>query len=141
MFWTMIESTVALTAICLPTIKKIVSLSQLGKSLGLSSLFSRVYAGYRSTKLTKGSNGTVSEMTNTDLELGERTSQSSRAGLTHEKDFGYQVSEKTGKEEELTGMRIYKAQEVTVICAQCTQCRYKDTKEEPKDWFKDSEAQ
>lgn len=37
-FWTMVESTIALIAVCLPAVRKAVAKSALGKALGIASL-------------------------------------------------------------------------------------------------------
>jgi hypothetical protein len=68
MFWTMIETNIALIAICLPTFRKLISITAVGKTLGLSSVASRFYAAYRSTGSGKSSHGVDSRLT--DIELG-----------------------------------------------------------------------
>ena len=55
MFVTMIETTVAIIAICLPAIRKIVSLLTFSKLFGISSL-GRYYANFRSSNNRSRSN-------------------------------------------------------------------------------------
>jgi hypothetical protein len=55
MFVTMIETTVAIIAICLPAIRKIVSLMTFSKFFGISSL-GRYYANFRSSNNRSRSN-------------------------------------------------------------------------------------
>jgi hypothetical protein len=48
-FWTMIETTIALIAVCLPAVRRIVLSSALGRSLGFGSV-SRLYRSMKSSK-------------------------------------------------------------------------------------------
>lgn len=59
-FWTMIECTVALIAVCLPAIRKAVARSTVGRALGLATL-SRVLRSMGSSKGTRKDDSAVSK--------------------------------------------------------------------------------
>lgn len=116
MFWTMIESTVALTAICLPTFKKTVSLTQITRKLGLSR-----YLGLHGTAHGKSKDNTLVA---TDIELGRKPSQCSTAFLKGDNElYICTTGIEAGSKEDFGGLdsEIHKAQEVTVVvCSPAT---------------------
>lgn len=73
MFWTMIETTVALFAICLPTIRGVVTLTQIGKYLGLSSI-----GRYLSSITSTSRSGTRATL---DVEMGKTSDSLSSSCL------------------------------------------------------------
>lgn len=73
-FWTMIESTVALIAVCLPAIRKAVAKSTLGRVLGLGTL----------TRVFRSSKGS-SRGTTVGRNSAERVSEQSMCSRCEEK--------------------------------------------------------
>jgi hypothetical protein len=76
MFVTMIETTVAIIAICLPAIRKIVSLMTFSKFFGISSL-GRYYANFRSSNGRSRSN--IHEISSNSKAMSDRSTELSRA--------------------------------------------------------------
>jgi hypothetical protein len=76
MFVTMIETTVAIIAICLPAIRKIVSLLTFSNLFGISSL-GRYYANFRSSNNRSRSN--IQEISSNSKSMSDRSTELSRA--------------------------------------------------------------
>lgn len=111
MFWTMVESTVALMAICLPTLKKVFKLSNLSKRLAFTSKFGSGHGDYTNKSSSKWS---VKDTTLMDIELGRKHSQGSTTYL-QESTYLCEAGKGTEFDDECADSEIHKAQEVTVI--------------------------
>jgi hypothetical protein len=106
MFVTMIETTVAIIAICLPAIRKIVSLLTFSKLFGISSL-GRYYANFRSSH--NGSRSNIREIdSKTSGNMSDRSTElsqtESRTGL--HQDFLDENSIPMGKMGKTTTYRV-----------------------------------
>lgn len=71
MFWTMIETTVALIAICLPAIKKTVNSSGIGKFFGLGAVRNRHSVYCYANRTWSNSTTPVTEII--DIEMGKQS--------------------------------------------------------------------
>lgn len=73
MFWTMVETTVAITAVCLPAIKKIMSWSAFGKSLSDLGRYMKSKAGSSGWSGSRSNGAPVSQPLSSDaVELSAR---------------------------------------------------------------------
>ena len=113
MFWTMIESTVALIAICLPTIGKAVNSMRLGKNLSIRSMCARLQ-----NSLSFGTTSTLPHIHITetvDVELGDRSPLSSRSGLKDDiiREDPFALDAGFGPGAPYKGFKIHKDQEMT----------------------------
>ena len=113
MFWTTIESTIAVIAICLPTIGKAVNSMGLGKNLTLRSMCARLQ-----NSLSFGTSSSVPHIHVTetvDVELGDRGSLSSTSGLKKDisRDDPFALKARFGQEGAYKGFKVHNAHEMS----------------------------
>lgn len=102
MFWTMIETTVALIAVCLPAIRKVVRLASFGDYFRLTSIgrFYRSLIGSNGSRSNGSGSRTQDKKSGTDIELGQAGSRASSRVALHKPGYTVEANAVTDGDRE-----------------------------------------